>query len=87
MRFKLLDSTNKEVGTFELSQEQIQDDFVYEMEKAISKALQLPWTEVFLDGMDENLTGMDMFTHQSIFNIITMISTTHKINYTVMKIK
>lgn len=87
MRFKLLDSTNKEVGTFELSQEQIQDDFVYEMEKAISKALQLPWTEVFLDGMDENLTGMDLFNRQNIFNIVTMISTTHKLDYTVMKIK
>lgn len=87
MKFKLLDSANKEVGTFELSQEQIKDDFVYEMEKAISKVLQLPWTEVFLDGMDENLTGMDLFDRQGTFNIVTMLSKVNKLDYTAIKIK
>jgi len=86
MKFKLLDAVEKTVDTFELSQKQIEDDFVYMMEEAVAKVLKIPWTEVFLDGMDESITGLDLCMRQKKFHIVTMLTTKHKLDYTVIKI-
>jgi len=86
MKFKLLDAAEKTVGTFELSQKQIEEDFAYTMEEAISKLLNIPWIEVFLDGMDESTTGLDLCMRQKKFYIVTMLTTKHKLDYTVIKI-
>ena len=82
MKFKLYDETQKDVGDFELSQTEIEDDFVYLIEKAISKLTGVPWTHVFLAGMDENLTGLDMYSKQNTFDIII----NNKIHYTAIKL-
>lgn len=86
MKFKLLDAVEKTVGTFELSQKQIEEDFAYTMEEAIAKILNISWIEVFLDGMDESITGLDLFKRQNKFHIVTMLTTKHKVDYTVIKI-
>ncbi len=77
----------KEINELEYEQEQIEDDFAYELEKAISKILKLSWVDVFLAGMDENITGLDMFNQQNVFDIVTNITTAHKLDYTVVKVK
>lgn len=84
MKFKLLDAVEKTVGTFELSQKQIEEDFAYTMEEAIAKILNISWIEVFLDGMDENMTGLDLYKRQKKFHIVTMLTTKHKMDYTVI---
>lgn len=70
MQFILQNETGQELHKFELTQKQIEYDFVYELEKAVAALLNLAWTHVFLDGMNESITPLDMFNSRNIFELV-----------------
>lgn len=72
MELLLIDLDNdpaKKIATFTLTKEEIEDDFIYEVEKKVANILNVEWQYVFIKDMNENLTGITLFEIDNEFNL------------------